>query len=673
MAVLPGIGPKRAGLLAKLGVETLRGLLFHLPRDYQDRRNITPIAKADIGDEVTVRGEVASSRNVRMRGRMNMAVVKFKDETGEITATFFGRGFMAQSTFTQGKRAILTGRVESYKGPSLKNPDYELLSGGEEDRLNTGCVVPVYRLTEQVTQRMLRRWMRMALDALAGEVEEMLPAELFGRYAFPPLAEALEHVHFPPDIETARACRERFAYEELLAMQVAILANRAHRLDEERGNVHPVDGPFLAALRESLPFALTDAQQRAVDDILADLQTTRPMARLIQGDVGCGKTVVALHAVAAAADGGYQTALMAPTEILAEQHSRNLRAWLAPIGIEVETLTGAMRGAAAIRERVAAGAAQVVVGTHALYQDKTAFHRLSLVIVDEQHRFGVMQRNRLAAKGVYADVLHLTATPIPRTLAITLYGGMDVTVIDELPPGRLPVKTRKITPAKIDGLYGYIREQAAKGFQTYIVCPLVDESETRDDLTPVIGHFEEVSTGPLEGLRSELLHGRLDAAEKDDIMDRFKAGAIDVLFCTTVIEVGIDVATATTMVVEDAPQFGLTQLHQLRGRVGRGAEQSHCFLLGKPRTHDGIRRLGILCECNSGFDIAEEDLKLRGPGEFQGLRQAGLSDLRVADLLGDVRLLDRARRDAQELLERDPPAARRLAEGSGLARKKVLL
>jgi ATP-dependent DNA helicase RecG len=371
--------------------------------------------------------------------------------------------------------------------------------------------------------------------------------------------------------------------------------------------------------------------------------------------------------MAAAADGGFQTALMAPTEILAEQHGLHLRQMLEPLGLRVEILTGSMRGARGVRDRIAAGHAEVVVGTHALIQKATTFHQLGLVIIDEQHRFGVTQRNTLTAKGLTPDILHMTATPIPRTLAITVYGGMDVSVIDELPPGRLPVKTSRITPGKVPDLYHYVRKQAHEGYQTYIICPLIEESETREDLTPVIRHFEELSSGPLEGLRTELLHGRLDASEKDAIMRRFKAGEVDVLFSTTVIEVGIDVAAATTMIIEDAAQFGLTQLHQLRGRVGRGSRQSHCFLLGAPKTKDGKRRLEVLCQCNSGFDIAEEDLLLRGPGEFYGIRQAGLSDLRVADLIRDVRLLDHARRDAQEILARDP--ALRAPEHTALARE----
>lgn len=638
-----------------MGVGTIRDLLFHFPRDYQDRRQVTPVAEAcaRVGETVTVEAEVASTRLVHLRRRMSLAVITLRDATGELNATFFGRGFLAKS-FERGARGLFTGAVGAYKGPALKNPEYEMLSGDEDDRLHTGRVVPIYRLTEKVTQRMLRRWIAVALDAASESLEETLPESLCARYGFPPIREAIRRVHFPEEIVDSRAARDRFAYEELLGIQLGVLGLRAARHHEEKGRRHVTDGPVLDTLRRSLPFALTRAQDRAVADILDDMASPRPMFRLLQGDVGCGKTVVALHAVAAAADGGFQTALMAPTEVLAEQHFHSLREYLDPLGLQVELLTGAVRGAAATRRRLASGETNVVVGTQALIQEKTQFHNLGLAIVDEQHRFGVLQRSILVEKGLNPDVLQMTATPIPRTLAITVYGGMDITVIDEMPPGRLPVKTRRVSDTtKVPNLYAYVVEQAKEGRQTYFICPLVEESDKRE-LTAVTTHFEHLSAGPFAGLRTAVIHGRLGADEKESLMRRFKQGAIDVLFSTTVIEVGVDVPNATTMVIENASQFGVTQLHQLRGRIGRGTVQSHCFLLGEPKTDDGKRRLEIVCATANGFDIAEEDLKLRGPGEFYGVRQAGLSDLRVADLIRDVRLLDRARRDAQTILDADP-------------------
>ncbi|MCL4694753.1 MAG: ATP-dependent DNA helicase RecG [Candidatus Hydrogenedentes bacterium] len=648
---LPGVGDKRAELLGNLGIATVRDLLFHFPREYQDRRDIAAIADIAEGDTVTIEAEVVKSRPVRLRRRLSLAEVTLRDASGEIRAVWFGQDYLAR-VLKPGARGFFTGTAGKWNGVALRNPDYELQTGDEDDLINSGCIVPVYRLTDGVSQRMLRRLVRTTLD-MVEPLPETLPLTLRNAHAFPEPNAAIRQVHFPDEIETARAARSRFAYEELLGIQIGVLGLRAKRHREVKRNRHVIDGPRLRDLRASLPFPLTAGQQRAVDDILNDMGSHRPMVRLLQGDVGCGKTVVALHAIAAACDGGYQAALMAPTEILAEQHGINLRELLAPLGLDVAVLTGSTANARELRERIASGACDVVVGTHALIQEKTRFHNLGLVIIDEQHRFGVVQRSTLVDKGYEPELLHMTATPIPRTLAITVYGGMDISVIDELPPGRTPVKTRRITPAKVSDLYGYIRKQAAKGFQTYYVCPLVEESAAKQ-LTAVTKHFEELSEGPLEGLRTGLLHGRMASSEKDEVMHWFKRGEIDVLFSTTVIEVGIDCPNATTMVIEDAAQFGLTQLHQLRGRVGRGAEQSHCFLLGKPKTKDGMKRLEVLCASTSGFDIAEADLELRGPGEFQGLRQAGLSDLRVADLILDVRLLDAARRDAQAILEADP-------------------
>ncbi len=667
---MPGIGPKRAALLARLDVRTLRDLLLHVPRAYQDRRRMTPVSEAAPGTEVTIEGEVVSARHVRLRGRLSMAVVRVRDATGALNATFFGRGFLARA-LPPGTRLILSGKVESYQGPALKNPEYEVMSGDAEDLLHTGRIVPVYRLTEDLSQRMLRRWVAQALAETDGSIAETLPALLRSAHEFPEADAAVRAVHFPATLEAAEGARRRFVYEELLALQAGILQERAARAREECGIRHETGGPRLARLAASLPFELTSAQQRAIHDILGDMAAPRPMLRLLQGDVGCGKTAVALHAVAAAADGGYQTALMAPTEVLAEQHFFHMLRTLEPFGLRVALLTGAMKGAARIRKDIAAGAVDLVVGTHALIQEKTAFHRLGLAIIDEQHRFGVLQRARLVEKGEQPDVLHMTATPIPRTLALTVYGGMDITVIDAMPPGRKPVITRRVPPEKTAELHEYIVREAQAGRQTYLVCPLVDESDRRA-LRSAIRHFEELSTGPLARARSGLLHGRLDASEKEAVLRGFQSGAIDVLFCTTVIEVGIDVPNATIIVIEDAGQFGLTQLHQLRGRVGRGPEQAHCFLLGEAATEDARRRLEILCETASGFDIAEEDLKLRGPGEFHGVRQAGLTDLRVADLVRDARLLDQARRDAQAILERDPLLERPEHQGLAAAARRFL-
>lgn len=652
---LPGIGEKRAALLAVLGIVTVKDLLFHLPREYRDRSRIDTIAQARPGEALTVECEVVRARSVRMRGGKNMALLEVRDGTGSIKASFFGRGFLAHGELKAGTRCLLTGTVGEYKGLTLKGPEYEVI-GGEDDTpaLHTGRIVPIYPLTKGIGQRQLRTWIYQAVETVLPLLSELLPPDLVARHGLPPVDLALAAVHFPKDMEAAAAARRRFVYEELFLMQLAILQYRAARVDTAVGIRHKVEGPMLTAFRKKLPFALTPGQHQAVEDILCDMATLRPMFRLLQGDVGCGKTLVALHAAVAAADSGSQVAFMAPTEILAEQHYLTLRSLLEPLGMRMALLTGATPKAATLRKEVARGEVHVVVGTHALFQKETRFARLGLVIIDEQHRFGVRQREELGRKGVFPDVLHTTATPIPRTLAITLYGGMDISVIPDLPPGRQPVKTSYVPDSKKEDLYRYLCKQAADGYQSYIVCSLVEESEHFAGLTPLIDHFLALSGGPLAGLRCQLLHGRLDAREKEEIMKRFKAGEIDVLFSTTVIEVGVDSPAATTMVIEDAGRFGLTQLHQLRGRVGRSDVQSYCFLLGEPTTSEGKQRIDLLRRCTNGFEIAEADLELRGPGDYCGVRQAGLPDFRAADLLRDARLLDLARRDAAELLKRDP-------------------
>ncbi len=652
---LPGIGEKRAAALAALGIITIGDLLFHFPRDYRDRSVIQSIADVSPGTVVTIEGEVTSARSLRLRGGKSMALLTVSDDTGAIKVTLFGRGFLVHNALKKGTRCLFTGTASEYKGLALQNPEYEpATSGDDADKLHTGRIVPVYPLADGITQRGIRRWIFDALKRLTGAPPETLPATVLKQHGFPDVATGLRHVHFPPDMQSGKQARNRFAYEELLLMQCCILKRRNACVETAVGIQHVADGRLLDRLRHMLPFTLTTGQRRAVDDILHDMSAPRPMFRLLQGDVGCGKTVVALHAVAVAVDTGNQVAFMAPTEILAEQHYATLHTLLKPLGVRMALLTGATPNAGKVRNAIAGGDIQVVIGTHALFQKQTVFQRLGLVIIDEQHRFGVAQRDALGRKGVTPDILHTTATPIPRTLAITLYGGMDISVIDDMPPGRKPVKTVLTPEDKRDDLYQYIRTQVAAGQQAYIVCPLVEESEHFAQLTPLIDHYTELTEGAFAGLRMELLHGRLDPREKETIMTRFKAREIDVLFATTVIEVGVDSPTATVMVIEDAGRFGLTQLHQLRGRVGRGTTQSWCFLLGKPTTPEGRQRLDTVCRCDNGFDIAEADMKLRGPGDYCGSRQSGMLDFRVADLLQDVRLLDAARRDAADIIEKDP-------------------
>lgn len=641
---LDGIGPSFAERLANLGIETLNDLIHHFPRDYDDRRKLTPIGSVSEGDTVTVSGTVISSRMIRLRGRSNMAVVQIEDDSGPIKASWFGRGFLANS-FQEGKTVVLSGDVSKYQGLCLKNPEYEILTGDDDDQLSTGRIVPIYRLTEKISQRMIRRWIATALEGIEDVPEQGLPETLRESYDYPTAREAIRAVHYPESMEQANRARDRLVYEELYALQIKILEDRKARVDAGDGIQHTVDGAVLDQFRKNLAFTLTQGQSGAVDDILGDMASSFPTRRLLQGDVGCGKTLVACHAMAAAVDGGYQVACMVPTEVLAEQHYKTLLEIFEPLRVPVALLTGASEDAAGTRDALARGAIKIVVGTHALIQKSTTFEKLGLVIVDEQHRFGVMQRQNLLGKGDSPDVIQMTATPIPRTLAITVYGGCDLSLIDELPPGRLPIKTSYVTPGKIPGMHDYVFQQVDAGHQAYIVCPLVEESETRA-VKNVVDHYEVLSSGPFSELTTALLHGRMKSEEKESILTAFSNGDVQVLFSTSVIEVGIDCPNATIMIIEDASNFGLTQLHQLRGRVGRGKAQSHCFLVGKPKTKEGKQRIEALCATNDGFKIAEEDLKQRGSGELYGTRQSGMSDFRIADLVRDVRLLEQARNDA---------------------------
>ena len=661
---LRGMGPKRAALLEKLGVETVGDLLLHFPRRHEDHRVRTAIADLAEGVDVTLEGTV-TEMDVRPSRRQPVTTAVIEDASGSVGAVWFGRRGLARQ-LPPGVAAVFAGRVGRYRDELvLQNPDFALSGNGAEAEFSG--LRPVYPTVDGLSQRQLRGFIAAAFETLDGTpCQGLTPADLEARHGWPPAGEALRAIHWPDAPEAAEHARARFAYEEFLALQAAVLWGRAGRRSGA-GVAHNTQGPLLEALRISLPFTLTPGQQRAVDAILADMAAPAPMMRLLQGDVGSGKTAVALHAIAAALDSGRQAALMAPTEALADQHALTIKKTLETLGARVALLTGSAPGGAAVRRAVADGQVNVIVGTQALIQDTVDFESLGLVIVDEQHRFGVAQRARLGAKGPAPDLLHMTATPIPRSLTLTLYGGMDLTVIPDLPPGRLPVKTARAPAHKEEDLHRYIVEQAQAGKQTYYVCPLIEESDVRD-LGAVTERYESLTRGPLRSVPAALLHGRMASAVKEETLRAFREGRISVLFSTSVVEVGIDAPGAAIMVIEDAASFGLSQLHQLRGRVGRSDRQAYCFLLGTPATEEGKERLDALCRHHSGFDIAEADLRLRGPGEFAGVRQTGLTGFRAADLVRDAELLETARQDAREILARDPglrePGHARLREAA---------
>jgi ATP-dependent DNA helicase RecG len=649
-----GVGESRAVLLGKLNIHTVGHLLLTLPRRYEDRRKLSTASDLRSLEFATVAVEVREAGWRQPRFGRGYFEALCNDATGLVRAQWFGARYL-QETIKAGDRLLLFGKVRTFRGePVLAHPEIERANEDAEDSLHTGRIVPVYPLTEGLSQRVLRRIAWNAVEQFVPQVREILPPETIERRGLPPLADALRTVHFPTSLNDSRAARERLAFDEFLCMQYVLVARRAKATRIVKPFVHRPAGKLRAAFLASLPFQLTGAQQRVLVEIREDMARTAPMHRLLQGDVGSGKTVVAACALLDVVEGGGQGAVMAPTEILAAQHFRTFSRYLAPLGIRVELLKGDLTAAekVAIRASIADGRTQIVVGTHALIQDRVVFKRLGLVVIDEQHKFGVEQRGVLYDKGAHPDVLVMTATPIPRTLAMTLYGDLDVSVIDELPAGRQAIVTKAIGEAQLEKAYDFIRGQIAKGRQAYIVYPLVNESELVE-LKSATEMYDNLRMTAFAGLRMGLLHGQLKPDAKDAVMQKFRAGELDVLVATTVVEVGVDVPNATVMLVENAEQFGLAQLHQLRGRIGRGAHKSYCILQGHPKSREAWKRLKVMTETNDGFKIAEEDFRIRGMGNLLGREQSGMPVLRVADPLADVRLLELARQEATLLVEAD--------------------
>jgi ATP-dependent DNA helicase RecG len=648
---LKGAGPGRARLLERLDLRTFGDLLEHYPRAYLDRTRVVPLGSLQPGAEVTAAGEVRSVAVRRARGGRQDLHAILDDGTGAVECVWFNQAYLA-SRIQRGVHLLLSGRVEYYRRLLFSSPEWEIVEPGADAPEAPG-IVPVYPLTAGLGQRALRGWVRQALTACEGELAEFLPEAILQRQKLPTWFEAHRGIHFPRTQDEAGAARHRIGFQELFDLQVLLeLSRQAY---ERPRTAHPlaVPGRLVEALRGSLPFALTAAQQRAIDEIRRDLARDCPMHRLLEGDVGSGKTLVALAAALLAIEAGVQVAFMAPTEILAAQHARTVERLLAPLGVRAACLSGGLpaRRAGEVREAVRRGETQILIGTHALIEKTVAFAALGLVIVDEQHRFGVMQRARLLGKGESPHGLIMTATPIPRTLALTLFGDLDVTVLDEMPPGRQPPRTHLVPESRYADLLAYVGRTLAQGAQAYFVCPMIEASE-ETDLAAAVDLAGRLDDEPaLRGRRGALLHGRMKADEKDAVMRAFLAGEIAYLVATTVIEVGVDVPNASLMVIEHPERYGLSQLHQLRGRIGRGRQPAHLFLVRHPGTGDEARRrIEVLLRETNGFRIAEEDLRLRGPGEFFGIRQSGLPPLKVADPIGQPQLLEAARREARELL-----------------------
>ena len=682
VSALSGISRATEGRLAKLEIHTVRDLLYHIPVRYHDYSEIRPIAELIPGEEQTVIGDVWSVSATTM-GRRKATEAIISDGSGTLRVIWWSAHWMAKR-LRQGMKVALSGKVGEFRGRlEMDGPEMETLGS---ESLNTRRLVPVYGLTEGVDQRQMRSWLRLALDAFAARLEETLPDGVRKRHGLLPLGESLRRVHFPDTLQDAVAGRRRLAFEELLHIELGVVRRR--REWQAGGGAPQLRMPpgTLDGFLKSLPFELTSAQRKAMAELFADIAKDVPMSRLIEGDVGAGKTVVAAAALLAAVVSGYQGAIMAPTEILAEQHfqtfKRILKGDVKPDEADGGPLDGDSQTYARVhppylkepvriallkgslpadRKRVAqegimSGDVSIAIGTHALVQEGVGFARLGLAVVDEQHRFGVEQRGALREKGESPHMLVMTATPIPRTLALTVYGDLDMTVVNEMPPGRPEVKTWRVTPQQRPNAYNFLRKKIAEGKQAYIIFPLVEESETVQ-ARAAVQEYERLSRDIFPGLRLGLLHGRMPAGEKDSVMRAFRDHELDVLVSTAVVEVGVDVPNATVILIEGADRFGLAQLHQFRGRVRRSAEQSYCFLLSDNVSSEAMERLQIMETTSDGFRLAEEDLRLRGPGEYFGTRQSGMPDLKVAQLT-DVELIEEARTEASLLLDEDPELRR---------------
>ncbi|MEW6095225.1 MAG: ATP-dependent DNA helicase RecG [bacterium] len=682
---IKGVGEKRAKILSALGISQVKDILEYYPRIYQDRRHIKPIFNLSDGDKETLQGTIIGHKKSRMPKRgIDLLKVVISDGTGYASLLFFNQPKM-ERFLTKGLKLVISGRIRRFRGEiQITDFEYEVLSNEENELIHHNRIVPIYPLTQEVSpsiaQRLLRTSIKKALDTHADKIIDILPVNILFKYKLPDIKFAINNIHFPQSWTAYKSAKNRLVFEEFFLLQLALGMIKKKMEEEEKCIKFHTDFKLLASFVKSLPFTLTNAQKRVIKEIISDMESEKPMNRFIHGDVGSGKTVVATCAALVAYENGYQTAIMAPTEILAEQHYLNIHRLLLNFGIKVALLTSSMKKSE--REdslsQIKDGEIKIAIGTHALIQEGVEFKKLGLCVVDEQHRFGVMQRAELkkkakeACNGICPDVLVMTATPIPRTLALTLYGDLDVSVIDELPPNRQKVITKCRSEKDLPKIYAFIKDEIKKGRQVYLVYPLIEESEELE-LKAATKMFDELQKNTFPEFKLGLLHGQLKPDEKDRVMKSFYDKELNILVSTTVIEVGIDIPNATIMLIEHAERFGLAQLHQLRGRVGRGTHKSYCILVTKNTIAElvnselpinlqedpnstilkGAKRLATICQTSDGFKIAEVDLEIRGSGEFFGIRQHGMLKLKLANIIYDVKWLELARKEAFSILDKN--------------------
>ena len=668
-----GVGPKRSELLSGMGIKTAFDLLYYLPARYEDRSVFTRIKDLKAGEYQTVRGKVVTtgSRVAKSGGRVfHLAIT---DDTAFIQATWFNQPYLADY-LKPGTEVVLYGKVERYDRLQIVQPEYEIVKEGAAESINMGRIVPIYSLTKDITHKYLRTLTHEAVMKYSKSLCETLPAYIVARDKLVDIKFAVSNIHYPSSFGSLEKAYRRIVFDEFFILQLALaLKKKALASVSGGGLCHRPAGELTEGLTKSLPFELTIGQKKAIDDIRRDMSSGLVMNRLLEGDVGSGKTIVAAYALALTVENLFQGCVMAPTEVLARQHFIVLSELLLPLGISVALLVGGMdqKLRAEILSKIRSKEIDVVVGTHAIIEESVKFKALGLAVIDEQHKFGVTQKKLLKEKGDNPHILVMTATPIPRTLALTVYGDLDMSVIRELPAGRKPISTYWIEEEKRAEAYSFVKEELAKGRQAYVVCPLVETSVKDSNIK--VKNAEEVykkfKNETFSKFRVGLLHGRMNREEKDKVMGQFKKREIDLLVSTVVIEVGVDVANATVMFIENAERFGLAQLHQLRGRIGRGAHESFCILLADPKTDEAVKRLKSIEASLDGFQIAETDLEIRGPGEFFGTRQHGLPEIRFGNILKDFAIMEAARREAFDIISRDP----KLEEGRHDALKKALL